>query len=104
MSITRGPASHPKEYPQRAAARQRTISFLTLLLVTSLLVAVPSGSYAQVAPDAEILPVAAAVVPLTLDQAVAIALQNDPDVAGLQAQAYAMQAVPSQTGAPELSP
>ncbi|NIO42882.1 MAG: TolC family protein [Burkholderiales bacterium] len=36
---------------------------------------------------------------MTLDEAVAIALQNNPDVAGLQAQAAAMSAVPSQAGA-----
>ena len=99
MLITRGPASHPKKYPERAAAQQRTIRFLTLLLFTGLLLAMPPGSYAQVAPDAESSPVADGVVPLTLDQAVAIALQNNPDVAGLRAQAYAMQAVPSQAGA-----
>ncbi|NIV17673.1 MAG: TolC family protein [Woeseiaceae bacterium] len=36
---------------------------------------------------------------MTLDDAVAIALHNNPDVAGLQAQAEAMSAVPSQAGA-----
>lgn len=99
MSTTRGPESHPKKYPERRAARQCTITFLTLFLSTSLLFAMPPGSYAQVAPDAESSPVASGVAELMLDQAVAIALQNNPDVAGLQAKAIAMQAVPPQAGA-----
>ncbi len=53
MSINSGPAACPKKYPERPAARQRTISFLSLFLFTGLLVAVPPDSYAQVAQAAD---------------------------------------------------
>ena len=96
MSTISGAASHPKKNPERAAARRRTISFVALFLFTSLLLAVPPGNYAQVAPDAESSPMAAGVAVPTLDQAVAIALQNNADVAGPQAQADTMWTVPSQ--------
>jgi cobalt-zinc-cadmium efflux system outer membrane protein len=99
MSITTRPAAYPKKYQQTRAARQRTSSFLTPLLFASVLLMVPPDSYAQAAADIESSRVAASVAILTLDQAVAIALQNNPDVAGLQAQADAMWAIPSQAGA-----
>lgn len=99
MSTDSGTESHAKKYSVTAVLRRRRIGFLIILLFGSLPAGVASVSHAQPESNAGNQAVAISDGELTLDAAVTIALQNNPDVAGLQARAHAMQTIPSQAGA-----
>jgi len=96
MSITRGLKSHPKNHIRKIAGRQRTFRHSTYVLTASLCLVASPFANAQ-SPESPAVQVE--VVVLNIDRAVEIALNNNPDVAGLRARADAMQSMPSQAGA-----
>lgn len=99
MSINCGRVTHVIRFSEICAARRHRLGFPAHLLCIGLLsLAAPDG-HTQLASEVARQTVDSGVAELRLDQAVAIALQNNPDLAGLQARASAMRALPSQAGA-----
>ena len=97
MSITRGPESQLKTHSEIPVTMQVPFGFRGFVLSLGLWLLMPLAALAQaVAETGE--PADSSVV-LELEKAVAIALDNSPELAGLHAQAEAMRTVPSQAGA-----
>jgi len=97
MSITRGPEPQLKTHSEKPVTLQVPFGFRGFVLPLGLWLLMPFAALAQaVAETAE--PADSSVV-LELEMAVAIALDNSPELAGLHAQAEAMRTVPSQAGA-----
>ena len=97
MSITCGPEPQLKTHSENPVTLQVPFGFRGFVLALGLWLLMPLAALAQaVAETAE--PADNSVV-LELEKAVAIVLDNSPELAGLHAQAEAMRTVPSQAGA-----
>ena len=97
MSITRGPEPQLKTHSENPVTLQVPFGFRGFVLALGLWLLMPLAALAQaVAETGE--PADSSVV-LELEKAVAIALDNSAELAGLHAQAEAMRTVPSQAGA-----
>ena len=94
MSITRGPEPQLKTHSENPVTLQVPFGFRGFVLPLVLWLLMPFTALAQAVSG----PADSSVV-LELERAVAIALDNSPELAGLHAQAEAMRTVPSQAGA-----
>lgn len=97
MSITHGSEPKLKTHSENPVTSQVPCGFRVLVLPLSLWLLMQHAALAQAVSETA-GPADSSVV-LELDKAVAIALDNSPELAGLQAEAEAMRTIPSQAGA-----
>jgi outer membrane protein TolC len=94
MSITRGPEPQLRTHSENPVTLQVSFGFRGFVLALGLWLLMPLAALAQAVSEST-----DSSIVLELERAVAIALDNSPELAGLHAQAEAMRTVPSQAGA-----
>ncbi len=97
MSITRGPEPQLKTHSENPVTLQIPFGFRGFMLPLGLWLLIPLAALAQAL--SETAETAGSSVVLELEMAVAIALDNSPELAALHTQVEAMRTVPSQAGA-----